>query len=178
MDEENELIAAHKGRKLQKRTMRRKIFGKARQEIFLAELAASCNVRSAAGAAGICTTTAYLKRRTCPLFRAAWQEALEEGYARLEAAMLEAALKALRPKTKTGATPPITGMDATTAMHLLREHKKGLAGITERRGRAPGSAPIEEACDRLEKKLKVLKARLDSEAAQRAEAPSAGDRPR
>lgn len=49
---------------------------------FLGELAATANVRAAAAAAGFSTTAIYKRRAAWPGFSAAWDAALDQGYAR------------------------------------------------------------------------------------------------
>ncbi len=62
------------------------------RRLFLNHLGQSCNVSASAKVAGISSAIVYdLRRRSTP-FRAAWQKALCEGYARVEAMLLEEAL--------------------------------------------------------------------------------------
>ena len=61
------------------------------ERIFLAELAATCNVRAAAAAAGFSTTAIYNRRMRSAEFAAAWALALDQGYARIETALVELA---------------------------------------------------------------------------------------
>ena len=58
---------------------------------FLTALAGTCNVKMAAEAVGTSTTSAFARRRLDPGFARAWAQALEIGYARLEAALIESA---------------------------------------------------------------------------------------
>jgi hypothetical protein len=67
---------------------RRVKFGKARREIFLGHLAATCNVTASAKAAGISLSAVYRCRMRDAAFREAWDQTLQQGYARLEAALL------------------------------------------------------------------------------------------
>ncbi len=53
-----------------------------RQQEFLAELAGTCNVTASARAAGVSEKTAYRRRALDPEFRAAWDAAQDQGYAR------------------------------------------------------------------------------------------------
>src|SRR5687768_7423847 len=62
----------------------RKQFGKAKQERFLAALAATCNVAAACRAARVSDTCVYKHRRNNAAFRAGWAEAVREAYGRLE----------------------------------------------------------------------------------------------
>lgn len=60
--------------------------------VFLAELAETANVAASARKAGMPASSVYALRIKSPEFRLEWSEALAEGYARLEASLLEAAL--------------------------------------------------------------------------------------
>lgn len=52
-------------------------------------LAATCNVRAAAAAAGFSTEACYKQRVRRPAFAADWARALEQGYERLETMLIE-----------------------------------------------------------------------------------------
>jgi hypothetical protein len=64
----------------------------AKRAAFLASLGATANVRYSAQQVGMSEQGVYQLRRRCAAFRQAWQEALVEGYARLEMQMLERAM--------------------------------------------------------------------------------------
>lgn len=59
-------------------------FTEALQDVFLAELKASCNVTVAAETAGVAASTVYAHRKHDPLFAERWDEALQEGIDLLE----------------------------------------------------------------------------------------------
>jgi hypothetical protein len=61
------------------------------ERIFLEVLASTCNVRLAAAECGFSTVTVYKRRMRYPGFAALWAEALEQGYARIEAMLVERA---------------------------------------------------------------------------------------
>lgn len=61
------------------------------ERLFLEELAATANVRGAAAVAGFSTTALYNRRMRWPAFAEAWAQALEQGYARIETALIEMA---------------------------------------------------------------------------------------
>src|SRR6187401_409511 len=65
------------------------------EAIFLDHLAASCNVTAAAEAAGFSREAIYKRRRHDPCFAERWQAALEQGYARIEMALVRRAADAL-----------------------------------------------------------------------------------
>lgn len=150
-------IVPGKSRKLQVAGTRRKLFDRKAQAVFLEHLAASCNVKQAAAAAGFRHSTVYRLRITDPLFREGWDRVIEQGYARLELIMLEQAMRGAEPIALSGDgdAPEGEAWDRDLAMQLLREHKRVPAA-----GRVGGPAPrredIEEVRERLFKKLKAL----------------------
>lgn len=133
MDEREEQIIPHNNRRLQKTRTRRKLFRRRRQETFLEHLAATANVTESAAAAGVAVGTVYAHRMKDPVFRDAWAEALEQGYARLEAELMQRALRGPKPIRVKGDKPAPEGwaLDVDMAMQLLREHKRGVAGVAK-----------------------------------------------
>jgi hypothetical protein len=92
-----EVRIASANRRLYQRRRRRHVrFDEARREIYIAHLAAYCDTRAAAEAAGVSVSTVHLHCRTDPVFAEACAEALAEGYPRLEAEALRARLEAQR----------------------------------------------------------------------------------
>lgn len=65
---------------------------KGKRDAFLAELAATANVRASARAVGMSEGCVYRLRLRSTEFRRDWEAALREGYARLELVMLERAI--------------------------------------------------------------------------------------
>ena len=115
--------------------LRRNRFTRERKELFLSALAATCEVGAAARAAGVCRATAYAHRRSDPAFAAGWRRALVMGVEALEGRLLaerEAALDAYffaPAEAPPPAVDPVErDLDFWRALHLLREHKRGLAG--------------------------------------------------
>jgi hypothetical protein len=94
---------------------------------FLEVLAATANVSAAAEAAGFSTTALYRRRMRWPGFAAEWNLALEQGYARIEAMLVERASDSLRrePVAGDGAAP---AMSVAEAMNLLRLHRATVRG--------------------------------------------------
>lgn len=100
---------------------------------FLGELAATANVRAAAAAAGFSTTAIYRRRGQWPGFRAAWDAALDQGYARIEALLIAGACDALsgvEVVAGVGDGPPVAlaPMTVDQAMNLLRLHRASARG--------------------------------------------------
>jgi hypothetical protein len=103
------------------------------EAVFLAELEATCNVMASAAAAGFSTTAVYRRRQSHAAFRAAWEAALETGYARLEMALVCAATNLLEPVADGGADDasgavPFGGMTVREALQVLRLHRYGARG--------------------------------------------------
>jgi hypothetical protein len=116
------------------------------EERFLEELAASCNVRAAAAAAGFSTTAVYKRRMRWPGFAAAWAEAVDQGYARLEAMLVEQATDSLRVlrqtrherKREDDGRPNVP---FAQALNLLRLHRAEVRGGKPQNYRAAEKAP-------------------------------------
>ena len=107
-------------RRVQKRKPVRASFGAAKRQIFLDHLAACCNVTAAAAAAGVGLSTVYDARRRDPVFAEQWAEAIEVGYATLEALLIE---RAARGGSYQPGDTPVPGpetVDTMLALDLLR----------------------------------------------------------
>lgn len=90
------LVAAD-NRIVQCAAVRKDGWTKARREGFFAMLSATCNVRASAAAMGMTDCGAYYLRRRDPVFAGQWEEALAEGYGRLEQALMALALEGIDP---------------------------------------------------------------------------------
>lgn len=161
-------IIPNKKRKAQVAPTRRKLFDAKARKIFLEHLAATCNVVRSAEAAGIHYRTAYRTRMEDPVFRADWGRALEQDYARLEMIVLERAMRGAEPIALSGdgeapedETVGDEIWDRDLALHLLREHKRGLAGIGKA-GAPQTRASMAEVRNHFVRKLKALGVRLDA----------------
>ena len=126
------------------------------EEIFLDSLAASCNVSLSADAAGFSTPTVYRQRRLRPDFADKWQAALAQGYARLEATLIEAANDSLID-VDYDATRPIPRMTIDQAMNLLRSHRNEVLGNARGTpGRNPRRRDIAEVRNSILKKIDAI----------------------
>lgn len=103
-----------------------------REKAFLDELANSANVSAAAAAAGVSTTAVYNRRRLRPDFARAWDEALRQGYARLEAHLLCAATSALDPDPAFEVRGELD-VGFAEGLNLLRLHHAAVHGGHPRR---------------------------------------------
>jgi hypothetical protein len=160
-------IIPNKNRVRQVAPTRRKLFDAAAEAEFLEWFAATCNISLAARKAGFHYRTVLRHWREDPAFGDECQAALGLGYIRLEALAVRSATEALtrKPRRVKGdrpAPPETLAMDPMTALQLLREHKRGVAGLPggSGRGAKPGPAPkkwtFEEAIVALDKKLRAL----------------------
>jgi len=122
-----------------------KRWSQAAEERFLAELAATANVRAAAEAAGFSTVAIYRRRMLWPGFASAWDEALEQGYVRIETMLVEAATDSLSraPIDVDREAPVLTGpgMTVAEAMNLLKLHRSTVRGGAAQRYDARAKAP-------------------------------------
>ena len=143
------------------RRVRRNRFTRARKEVFLGELAVCADVHASALAAGVCTSTVYSHRASDPAFAAGWREALVQGVTALEARLLAeshaalAAYAVVPGREPEPADPAERDLEFWRALHLLREHKFGLAG-GRKAGRPPTRASERQVTESILAKLAVL----------------------
>ena len=161
--------------KLQVVESKRKIFGKERQALFFEALAGSCNVRGSARAAGVSWQCVYQRRDRDPEFRARLRAAVIDAYEALEWRMLEETGGADEDEARTSdphparaereSPSPASGrgkLDKDLALALLREHKKGIAGVRDGDAPALRSAEWSEVEAYFIARLRALKVRIDS----------------
>jgi hypothetical protein len=142
-------------------TSRPAVFTKARRDAFLTKLSETANVSASARVARVTTGAVYRERRKCAAFRAAWAEALCEGYVRLESEILAEALR--RPSVRT----PDAVLRARTAkmrlaMALLTLHRAAVRG-ERREAPAQAPAPVRSPADiraRLEARFAEMRRRM------------------
>lgn len=97
-----DIIRAGNKQLLMKATASGREMPQARLDEFLVRLAESCNMSRAAQQAGVAHSTIYRLRARDPDFAAAWQQAIEAGYERLELALVEAALARVTRRAAVG----------------------------------------------------------------------------
>jgi hypothetical protein len=163
-----ERIASNNRRVFQRRRMAHVRFDNARQALFLRHFAASCDAGAAAAQAGVAESTVLLRRHRDAAFQAAFDEALQEGYARLGAEALRqrlaaaARLRAAMARTGEMAAAPSTDQDLAGEF----ERTMKLLARWDRANEAPGvrwvargrqkAMPFEEAIVMLDRKLVAL----------------------
>ena len=131
---------------------------------FFNGLAATCNVKLAAGQAGVSTSTAYVRRNEDAGFRKAWAASIREGYAKLELMLLERALTGSEKivRHKDGSEQVMREYSDRLALGLLRMHRDAAADYDE----AVSGEEADEARVSIIRKLERLKVQVDGEAAE------------
>jgi hypothetical protein len=109
--------------------MRRAQSGKltpAGEQAFLAALSATCNISLAAAAVGACFNAFNRRRKKDPAFAREMRLALQMGYDRLEAALLESGLAGSHEHDdwRTNEPPAIPPMTPAQALQLMYLHQK------------------------------------------------------
>ena len=91
---------------------------------FLDELSQTANVSSAARRAEMSSSTCYTRRKSHPMFAAAWAEALAEGYIVLEAELLKRAIAGIEKPVWRGGEKvgSVTEYSDAMGMALLKRH--------------------------------------------------------
>ena len=107
---------------MQVKRARAKQWTKETERRFLAALAGSCNVKRSAAEVGMSATSAYYRRRHDRSFERAWAQAIEIGYARLEAALIESATCFFEGE-EIPADNPIAKMSVAEAIQALNMNK-------------------------------------------------------
>jgi hypothetical protein len=155
-------IGGTNGRRIQlraargaKKAKRKRVgFTRERKESFLSFFAATANADASARAAGVSKSTVHEHRRKDPLFRAAWYEALAEGYARVEALSVRWAEEALTIRPNARAAKTARDMDPKVALAILEAYRRN-------RGSRPGDilpqrSDVEQVRARIEKTMRTL----------------------
>lgn len=137
-----------------KKKARRNGFTRSRKQDFLDHFAATANATAAGRAVGVSKSTVYAHRLKDPVFRAAWNEALGEGYARVEANSVRWAEKAFTIRADARASKTLREMDPKVALAILESYRRN----GERRPGEIFAQPYDMAAvaARLEAKMRTL----------------------
>lgn len=128
------------------------------EEAFLAHLAETCNVRASVAAVGFTHFTVYRHKRLRPDFAAKWQAVLAFNYARLEMALVAAALESLG-ELEIDADRPFANMTVEQAMNLLKLHGPEARGESGgRAGRRPQPRGIDHYRESILRKAEAIRA--------------------
>lgn len=155
---------------------RRKLFDRARKEVFLEWFAATCNVTLSAAKAGVRTQTVFRHLQTDEDFNEAFQNALQLGYLRLEARTLQEAHAPAYDVRCLDDEAVEEHFDPELALQLLRQHRQNLPGLRERKrvGAPPRPVSNKEIAEALAKRLKGFALRIDREKQRGTEDDDAG----
>lgn len=128
------------------------------EDIFFDVLRRTCNVKRAAKAAGAWPHTVYRFRREQPAFAARWQAALEDGFARLELALVGGATHAVIPRKteKPAKRSPIAPMSAADAIRVLAIHRAEVKGIGGRSGQPARIRSLDEVREGIVRKVDAI----------------------
>ena len=175
MEESEDHIGAQHNRPVQAKKNREGGWTKAKRAAFLAELAASCNIRRASQAAGMTPSGVYRLRQRDAEFARAWQMALEIGYERLETALVRRALEAIGEieiDLADERAELVEKMTVEQAIRILRQHRESVrqGQARERRPSARDVATQEETDAALIKRIKMV----ERQRAARLPPPDAG----
>jgi hypothetical protein len=132
------------------------------EQRFLATLAATCNVKAACAAVGLTPASAYGHAGRWTGFAARWAEAVETGYLRIEAALLERGLGDAGP---VDAGHPIPPMTVAQAIHLLHMHKHEVRGVGKRPGLQCGPPDLDAVRASILRKIDAIEAARAAKAA-------------
>jgi hypothetical protein len=125
------------------------------EEKFLDQLAASCNVSAAAEAAGFTRYSTYKRRRRDPAFARRWQAAIEQGYARIEAMLVERASNSLEGFAPDPDTP-IPQMSVKEILAVLANHRRTVQGGPRSRRQWTRPRSLDEMRDSILAKLEAV----------------------
>jgi hypothetical protein len=125
------------------------------EAVFLDHLAASCNVLASCEAAGFCNTSVYKRRREDAAFAQRWQAALEQGYLRIEMALVRRAADALEGFAPDPDTP-IPVMTVEQAIKVLDRHRATVEGGPPSRRRWTRPRTLDEVSDSILRKLDAI----------------------
>lgn len=162
-------VRASRGRTMQVRRAPRGLLTAKGEQTFLAHLAATANVRLSAAATGIGWSAIYARRARSARFAAAMADALEQGYERLELALLANAIETLAPDGSdpfdwcdaTDDVPePLTKMTPREALLLLRYRRPEIVEGQRHGGFPVPRVPIAVAEKHLERMLDRVERRM------------------
>lgn len=122
------------------------------EDIFLDALASSCNYTLAAKRTGFSREAIYKRRRRDPAFAQRCQAAKAQGYARIEALLIEAAERALEGRPPDPDSP-IAPMTVADAINILKLHRASVKGEGNSPGWRARPRSLEEVSDSILRKL-------------------------
>jgi hypothetical protein len=145
------------------------------ERIFFEHLAATCNVCAAAAEAGFSTTAIYNRRMKWPGFAEAWVRAVEQGFARIEAQLIETASASLAGPSDFDGGREVERVSFADALNLYKLHRAEVRGGPPQRYDAR-SRPLDPDAVRasLLKKVEMIERGMARERDYAARADDAG----
>jgi hypothetical protein len=128
------------------------------ETLFLDHLAATANVTASSAACGFSPQALYARRRKDAAFQQRWDVALAQGYAHIEALLVQRAIEALEGFAPDPQTPlVIRDMTVKDALILLGHHRRTMEGLPRSR-RKPWEreVPIEEVRQEILRKVEAI----------------------
>ena len=168
-----EQVTVGRNRPAHVRRERRDALTVAKRQHFLDVVAATANVKQAAAAAGAVPASFYRLRHRDAGFAAAWDQSLDDGYAALEAMLLERALGTAEQAPGDADRAGPTTFDAALALTMLKrrdERDKAPSNYAKRAGYS--HVPMVEVERSLLRKLQALQRRLRAVGIATPELPS------
>jgi hypothetical protein len=167
------VIAGSKRRLIQLRRPRVDGWTARKRAQFLGILGETCNVSRALELVGMSAACLYRLRKRDPAFAAEWDEALEHGYALLEAKLMERAIngrecEVLKPD---GEVVKIREVSDTLGLRLLALHERRVMAIRAARAAIPKVDP------QVEKLARMMEAAIDRDVAEAEAARAAAGAP-
>jgi hypothetical protein len=164
------------GARPQLRKRARRDWTKAKADRFLAVLAATCNVSEACRRGKVSMTVVYRHRKKDAWFRAAWLEAIDQAYQRLEMVLLDRAFNGTERVTirRDGSEERMREYPNHLGLQLLRMHRDTMIEANDNQIEPDD---IDEIRERLVRKLQRMKKRDEAEEAGSRELRG-GDAPR
>ncbi len=145
------------------------------EEVFLNHLAATANVMASAKACGFSTAALYCRRRKDEAFQKRWDAALAQGYAHMEALLLQRSIEALEGFEPDPDTPiVIRDMTVKDALMLLGHHRRVLdGGALRSRRRCERPRTLDDVRNSILTKLEAIERMRRAEEAASGEAEAA-----
>lgn len=120
MDGHELVVSGTNGRRTQIRRAKLTQWTPRVEDRFVAVLAATCNVKLACREVGMWPPSAYNHRKRWPNFARRWDQAIEIGYARLEAALIQNACHFLNPIDAPAPEHLLEGMSVSHAIDIAQ----------------------------------------------------------
>lgn len=145
----------------------------AKRQQFLNVVAATANVKRAAAAAGVPPQSFYRLRHRDAGFAAAWDQSLDDGYAALEAMLLERALGTVEQASGDADQAGPVVFDAALALAMIkRRDERSKAPSNYAKASGYKHVPMAEVERSLLRKLQALQRRLRAAGVETPELPS------